>query len=66
MVKVGDRKQFIPAGFATHAKLIDPQTKQQVASCVVGRVVYIHPTRRYYTVEVAMNGTVFRESFQMS
>lgn len=63
MVKVGDRKQFIPAGFNAHAKLIDPKTQKPVADCVVGTVVYVHPAKRYHTVEVAMNGAVFRESF---
>ena len=63
MVKLGDKKQFVPAGFNAHANLIDPKTKKPVANCVVGRVVYVHPARRYYTVEVEMNGAVFRESF---
>lgn len=30
---------------------------------MIGRVVYIHPERRYFTLEAMVNGYAIRESF---
>lgn len=64
MVKVGDKKQFVPSGFSETTKIKDPATGKQVVKSVVGRVVYVHPTGRHYTVEVTVGDHTFRESFQ--
>lgn len=63
MIKVGDKKQFVPAEFSNTTKIKDPATGKQVVKSVVGRVVYVHPTGRFYTVEATVGDHVFRESF---
>ena len=63
MVRVGDKKQFVPSEFNTTTKMKDPATGKEVPKSVVGRVVYVHPTGRYYTVEATVGGCTFRESF---
>ena len=63
MVKVGDKKQFIPSEFSTTMKIKDPETGKEVTKAVVGRVVYVHPTGRFYTVEATVGGRTFCESF---
>ena len=63
MVKIGDKKEFVPAAFNGQIKVKDPATGKECAKSVVGRVVYIHPTGRYYTVEAETEGRMIRESF---
>ncbi len=41
----------------------DESQRSLVRKILTGRVVYIHPERRYYTVEFRLFGWTFRESF---
>lgn len=63
MVRVGDKKQFVPSEFNATTKMKDLATGKEVSKSVVGRVVYVHPTGRYYTVEATVGDYTFRESF---
>ena len=52
-MKIGDKsKEWIPSAFA-------PDKGEHV----YGTVVYIHPQRRFYTVEFDFHGRTFRESY---
>ena len=63
MVKIGDKKVFVPAAFNGQIKVKNPVTGKPCEKSVAGRVVYIHPTGRYYTVEAKIEGHTIRESF---
>ena len=64
MVKIGDKKEFVPEAFNGQIKVKNPATGKECAKSVIGRVVYIHPAGRYYTVEANLDGRVIRESFR--
>lgn len=63
MVKIGDKKTFKPSGFSSQIGVKDPATGQTRSRKVTGKVVYVHPAGRYYTVEVEEDGRKYRESF---
>lgn len=63
MVKLGDKITFKPSGFNSLSSVIDPVTGKERSGEVTGKVVYVHPAGRYYTVEVEEDGRTYRESF---
>ena len=63
MVKVGDSKTFIPSGFSDRIGVKDPATGKTCSIKVTGKVIYVHPQGRYYTVEAELDGRTIRESF---
>lgn len=63
MVKLGDKKEFVPTAFNAQIKIKNPATGKECVKSVIGRVVYIHPAGRYYTVEAEIDGRMIRESF---
>lgn len=65
MIKIGDKKRFVPEGFSGQTTAVDPFTGKPVPTEVTGTVCYVHPLRRYYTVEYECNGYKLRESFCM-
>lgn len=63
MVKVGDSKTFKPSGFSDQVSVKDPSTGKSCSRKVTGKVIYVHPQGRYYTVEAELDGRTIRESF---
>lgn len=37
----------------------------EIKKRLVGKIVYIHPKRRFFTVEAELNGALLRESFKI-
>ena len=60
-MQVGDKITFIPSAFEVE-KSGKPPDRWQKPLQVVGRVIFIHPQRRYFTVEAEVNGRTIRES----
>lgn len=59
---IGDSYTFCPSAFSREKDGTLPG-KEPVSRELTGRVVYIHPGRRYFTVEAVMYGHIIRESF---
>jgi len=59
MIKLGERRTVYPVTF-TEAQ---PESKKRRP--MTGRVVYIHPRRRFCTLEFDTRGGPIRESFQL-
>lgn len=60
MVKIGDTVVRKPVTFSRY----DEKQKKHTEEPMSGKVVYVHPKRRYHTVEFATIGGPIRESFQ--
>ena len=65
MIRIGDKKRFTPEGFSVQKKDAGPSRREEMPKEVTGTVVWIHPTRRYYTVEYQCHGVRLKESFPM-
>ena len=65
MIGIGAKVNFVPFAFNDGIRGIDPTTKKPFPTSVSGRVVWIHPKRRFYLVEYCCNGHTLRECFQM-
>ena len=63
MIKIGDQKTFKPSGFSEQTSVKDPATGKSCSRKVTGKVIYVHPKGRYYTVEAELDGRTIRESF---
>ena len=63
MVKLGDKITFKPSGFSDQISVKDPSTGKSCSRKVTGKVIYVHPQGRYYTVEAELDGRTIRESF---
>lgn len=63
MVKLGAKITFKPSGFSDQTSVKDPATGKPCSREVTGKVVYVHPQGRYYTVEAELDGRTIRESF---
>lgn len=61
-MEIGDKLTFIPAAFAGERNGMLPGGRKKPLA-IVGRVCYIHPKRRFFTVEYNLNGVTMRESF---
>lgn len=61
MVKVGDAYSFVPEAFYPTAQP-GPGGKASPTR-VTGRVVWIHPRRRFFLVEATVGGAIIRETF---
>ena len=60
-MQLGDKVRFIPSVTAGD-RLEGPRGKRAQQPSVTGRVVYIHPQRRFYIVEWAAGGRTLRET----
>ena len=62
-MQVGDKFTWVPSEWLTE------KTKyangQSIPNHVKGRVVWIHPKKRFFLAEGEVNGTVIRETFPM-
>ncbi len=62
-MQIGDKIPFCPSAFIETQE--DRNGKRyKMAHTVTGRVTYIHPEGRYYTVEATVNGYTVRENFK--
>lgn len=61
-MQIGDKFAFWPEAFCDERSGELPGQKAQTRQ-LTGRVIYIHPERRYFTVEAMVNGQAIRESF---
>lgn len=61
VVKIGDEVMFKPSGFGDQLRMTDPSTGKRCYRKIPGKVVYIHPKGRYFTVEAEMGGRTIRE-----
>lgn len=61
-MNIGDKLTWTPSGFEHR---IGGQRADRVHSLrtVTGRIVYIHPARRFYLAEAQVGGAVIRECF---
>lgn len=62
-MRVGDKYSFTPTAFEGEKDGALPG-KTQKPRQVTGRIIYIHPKRRYFTAEAVVNGQTIRESFK--
>jgi hypothetical protein len=62
-IKIGDEFRFTPDAFI--AEKSSTSGKYEIPRELNGRVVYIHPKRRFFTVEAELNGSKIRESFNI-
>lgn len=60
-MNIGDKVSRIPETVYSGSMPGEKKTKR----AHTGTVVYIHPQRRYYTVEFEMNGGKVRESYSL-
>ena len=61
-MEIGDKYTWVPSAFEGELNTQNPKSKRK--PCIVtGEVVYIHPERRYFTVEATLPGGIIRESF---
>ena len=56
-IAIGSEYRFTPSGFT------EEKDSKSRGMTLLGRVVYIHPQRRYFTVEAVLHGIAIRESF---
>ena len=64
-MQIGDAYTWTPTAFEGNKSAQEySQQVRQRAGRVTGRVVYIHPKRRYFTVEAILAAGVIRESFK--
>ena len=61
-IKIGDQYRFVPSAFVGEKP--SGTGKYEIPHELNGRVVYIHPERRFFTVEAELNGSKIRESFK--
>lgn len=59
-VGLGEKYRFKPSAFTQ----CDPGGGRPVVGWVTGKVIYIHATHRFFTVEFEVNGKRLRENFK--
>lgn len=59
MVKVGDKVTFRPEGWSD----TEGEKPRSAGKVLRGRVIYVHPKRRYYVAEGEVDGVKIREAF---
>lgn len=59
-VALGDKYRFKPSAFTG----ADPGGGNPVVGRVTGKVIYIHATHRFFTVEYEIHGKRLRENFK--
>lgn len=59
-VALGEKYRFKPSAFTNE----DPGGGRPKNSQVTGRVIYIHATHRFFTVEYEVDGHRLRENFK--
>lgn len=64
-MEIGDKYPFWPEAFCDEQSGALPGKSAQTRQ-LIGRVIYIHPERRYFTVEAVVNGQAIRESFHFN
>ena len=60
-MQLGDKVRFVPSVTAGD-RLEGPRGKRILGPSVTGRVVYIHPRRRFYIVEWTVGDRPLRET----
>lgn len=58
-IKLGAEYRFTPSAFVGELDSAGERKKREV----VGHIIYIHPARRFFTVEAAIHSHTIRESF---
>lgn len=64
-MKLGDTYTWTPAAWAGEISATPRGGKQIIPRSVTGRIIYIHPDRRYFTVEAVVIGGTIRESIKI-
>lgn len=59
-VALGDKYRFKPSAFTQN----DPGGGYSRIGAVTGKVIFIHATHRFFTVEFEVNGRRLRENFK--
>lgn len=62
-MQIGDTYRFTPSAFTDEKSGALPGRKPMPRE-LVGKIVYVHPQRHYFTVAAEVNGQTIRESFQ--
>lgn len=62
-MQLGDRYSFTPYAFCEGQDDSTPGKRPRTKETVTGRIVYIHPKGRFFTVEAVVHGHALRESF---
>ena len=62
-MQVGDKYTWTPAAWCGETAASPPGKKKAIPRSVTGKVIYIHPRRRYFTVQAKVNGGWITESF---
>lgn len=63
-MQIGDSYTWTPAAFEGEASGSDSRDKRlRRTRSVTGRIVYIHPRRRYFLAEAKVGDAVIRECF---
>lgn len=66
-MQVGDSYTWTPMSFEGEASGTGSRDKRlRRARSVTGRIVYIHPQRRYFLAEAKVGNAVIRECFPMT
>lgn len=64
-VRVGDKYIWTPTAWTGEVSATARGGKQIISRSITGRIIYIHPERRYFTVEAAVQGGTIRESIKI-
>lgn len=64
-MQLGDRYIFTPYAFCEGQDDSTPGKRTRTKETVTGRIVYIHPKGRFFTVEAVVHGHALRESFDL-
>lgn len=64
-MQIGDSYTWTPAAFEGGASGARAK-KARRARAVTGRIVYIHPQRRFFTAEAKVGGGLIRECFPIT
>ena len=64
-MEIGDQITWLPAAFEGDKSRLKPGRSEKLrrTQSVTGRIVYIHPKRRYFVAEAPLGDSVIRESF---
>lgn len=60
-IQIGAPYKFIPSGFTGEKTYLTVEDQKRV---LTGRIIYIHPEKRFFTVEAQIHGHTIRECFK--
>ena len=63
-MRIGEKITWTPSAFE-HELSGERANRQRKLRSVTGRIVYIHPARRYYMAEAKVGNETIRECFPM-